>query len=149
MSHDWSWYGYELHYIPMKRTIFIEPFINTNNADLPDYKIYCFNGVPMMCQVICNRSHNETISHYDLNYNIQHIYDQIGFQAPPCQKPSTFNTMIQYARILSADFKFVRCDFYEIQGTTYFGEMTFVPGAGYLKYKDDMADYILGNQLCL
>lgn len=48
---------------------------------------------------------------------------------------------------LSEDFKFVRVDFYEINGKVYFGELTFIPGAAYIKYVNDKSDYELGNLL--
>ena len=37
---------------------------------------------------------------------------------------------IEIARELSADFKFVRVDLYDINGRVYFGELTFSPTNG-------------------
>ena len=39
--------------------------------------------------------------------------------------------MLKYAEILSADFPFVRTDFYCIDGKIYFGEMTLYPSGGF------------------
>ena len=38
--------------------------------------------------------------------------------------------MIEVAEILSADFDYIRIDLYEVGGRIYFGEATFMPGAG-------------------
>mgnify|MGYP002859132316 CR=1 FL=1 len=40
-------------------------------GDLPDYKWYCFNGEPRYCQVIQDRSTNETIDFFDTEWNHQ------------------------------------------------------------------------------
>ena len=53
------------------------------------------------------------------------------------QRPSRLNDMLEYSRILSADFPFVRTDFYETAGKIYFAELTFTPDRNYLrKYLD-------------
>jgi hypothetical protein len=40
--------------------------------------------------------------------------------------------MVEYSKKLSEDFKFVRVDFYDVQGRLFFGEMTFTPMGGYM-----------------
>lgn len=43
------------------------------------------------------------------------------------EKPKCFDEMVEIARKLSADFRFVRVDLYELDGKVYFGELTFTP----------------------
>ena len=50
-------------------------------------------------------------------------------------KPNNLDKIIEYAKILSSDFKFVRVDFLETDGELYFGEMTFTPTSGLLNIK--------------
>jgi hypothetical protein len=38
--------------------------------------------------------------------------------------------MIEYSRQLSQEFRYVRVDFYIVEGKIYFGELTFTPGNG-------------------
>ena len=57
--------------------------------------------------------------------------------------------MIEYSRVLSSDFKFVRVDFYEVGGELYLGELTFTPGAGFFKYKNHEDDIRVGDMLDL
>ena len=45
-------------------------------------------------------------------------------------KPTEWGKMIEYARILTKPFPFVRCDFYIVNSKIYFGELTFTPCAG-------------------
>ena len=46
------------------------------------------------------------------------------------EKPEHLEQMINIAKKLSADFKFVRVDLYDINGKVYFGELTFSPTNG-------------------
>lgn len=55
--------------------------------------------------------------------------------------------MVEYAKLLSEPFKFVRVDFYEINNTVYLGELTFTPGAYHFKYKDPADNIKVGDLL--
>ena len=57
--------------------------------------------------------------------------------------------MIRIARILSKGFPYVRVDLYWINGRAYFGELTFYPWTGYVRFEPDEFDFILGNQFSL
>ena len=64
-----------------------------------------------------------------------------GKDIPP---PACLDEMINTARILSEDFKEVRCDFYDIDGKLYIGEMTFTTGYGY--FSQEFYEY-LGSKI--
>jgi len=153
LSKDWSWWGYELCYSLIPRKIFIEKYMSDGNKDLLDYKFLCFNGKPMFCQIISDRNNsNKHLNYYDMNWNQCTEISRLDFKANYSishKEPYTFKTMKSYAEILSRDFKFVRVDFYEINNKVYFGELTFYPGASYIKYKDDKTDFYFGSMLNL
>ena len=150
LHRDYSEFAFEMFYKLIPPKIIIEPLMTDGHTDLTDYKFYCFNGKPHFCQVIANRSSNETMSHYTDGWIYNAAYDQVGHTSDPhIPKPYTYDQMYQYATILSSDFKFVRVDFYEIEGQCYFGELTFIPAAAYIQYKTDSTDYMLGNLLTL
>ena len=48
------------------------------------------------------------------------------------EKPIHLDDLLNYAKILSKDFPFVRVDFYEVDGVIYFAELTFTPAANIL-----------------
>ena len=53
-----------------------------------------------------------------------------GFYRDPdanFEKPPNYDLMLSYAKKLSAEFVFVRVDFYDFNNTVYLGEMTFTP----------------------
>ena len=53
--------------------------------------------------------------------------------------------MIELAEKLSTGFPFARVDLYNIQGEIIFGEITFYPWSGYVRYTPDSFDYELGK----
>ena len=155
MGRDWSWWGYELFYKRIDRKIFIEKYMQDENQknSLIDYKFLCFNGKPKFCQVISDRfSNKKHLNYYDMNWNPQIRISRKDFPANYNiihKRPKTFELMKEYSLKLSKDFKFVRVDFYEINGKLFFGELTFCPGAAYFKYTDDTIDFYFGNELNL
>ena len=53
------------------------------------------------------------------------------------------------ASTLSKDFPAVRVDFYHIEGKIIFGELTFFPWSGYMKFIPDEFDYQMGEKFVL
>lgn len=153
LSKDWSWWGYELHYIPIQRKIFAEEYKSDGAASLLDYKFFCFNGNPILCTVVANRNApGFCLNYYDTEWNPCTHISRTDIRANydmDIKKPANFERMKKLAAILSSEFKFVRVDFYEIGGEVYFGELTFIPGAAYFSYTDDAVDYELGDMLKL
>ena len=153
MSKDWSWWGYELNYIPIPRKIFIEPFMSDGHPDLIDYKFLCFNGNPVYCQAISDRHGPlKRLNYLDINWKPATDISRVDFPANYNiidRAPKLLSNMWSYAKQLSKDFKFVRVDFYEISGECFFGELTFLPAAGYIHYTNDSVDFKLGKLLSL
>ena len=129
----------EWPYKNVDRKIIAEVFLEEsdpakNNADLPDYKFYCFNGEPIYCQVIRDRRSKETIDFYDMEWNhmpfvgLNPIADN-GLN--PVAKPISFCNMIDICRKLSKDIPFSRIDLYTIDEKVFFGEITFYPASGH------------------
>jgi len=151
LSKDWSWYGKEMAYYPIERKIFAEKFVkDKSNGELTDYKFLCFNGEPKYCQVINDRGNKGFhLNYYDMDFNFVDI-SRTDVQNNPNsldKKPSSFDIMKKYAKILSEDFNFVRVDFYEIDANPYLSELTFFPAAGFQQYKNPETDLFLGSIL--
>ena len=144
----------QLHYTRIKPRIIAEKLlINKKEPDksLIDYKIWCFHGVPECVLVAYNRTKsNYSLSLYDLEWNnISDIAFNKGnshFCGTEITKPSSFDEMLEVAKILSKDFPQVRVDFYDIDGEAVFGEMTFTTGFG--SYSEEYYKY-LGSKIDL
>lgn len=151
LRHDSYHYGREWPYKFVKKQIIAEQNINNDCLrDIIDYKFYCFNGAPLFCQVIRNRSSNETIDFFNMEWQLQPFVG-LSLNAKnsetPISKPKSFEEMKEIARALSDKFPFVRVDLYEVGEKVYFGEMTFYPGSGIGRFKPEEWEIHLGDLL--
>lgn len=99
-----------------------------------DYKIHCFHGKPLFLEYIHDRDYGKKNNKFYSSafidiVNMKDRYDLEGECTPISEivLPSSFNEMLKYAKILSADFPYVRVDFYEENAKPIFGELTFTP----------------------
>lgn len=139
----------EFHYLPIEKKIFIEQYQNNGKQGLIDYKFWCFNGEPKFFTINAGNGHGP-ISYYNLDgskfkYKRSDIPNNINLK---WNIPKNLDKMIEYSKILSKNFKFVRVDFYEIKDKIKMGEMTFIPGGGYIHYSEN-GDLKIGEMLCL
>lgn len=147
-------FGYEtaeLHYTKIKPLILCEKYIETSGGVFPnDYKIYCFDGEPKVILTCTDRDKNLRLNFFDLNWNELQYMGTIADRAiNPPQKPKCLEEMIEYAKILSKPFKYVRVDFYDLNGKPLFGELTFTPARCAAWYYSDDGNKQLGDMLKL
>lgn len=136
--------GVEIHYHDIERKILVEQYMDDGHSTLHDYKFWCFNGEPGLYTINDGNGHGD-IMYYrmdDTEYNLYNVKANLNYK-----KPVNFSQMVEYARLLSKPFKFVRCDFYEINNIVYLGELTFTPGACVFKYKNKKDNYKVGEML--
>lgn len=148
MTCDYSLYAYEMYYKNIPRKIYIEPLLS--NECLKDYKFFCFNGEPKIMYIGDDGNYqNPTSDFFDMNFNHLDIIMRDPNSTITPSKPLNFEKMKQYAKILAQDFKFVRVDFYEINGKLYISELTFIPSAAYIHFKNPQHNLLLGEWLKL
>lgn len=153
LEKNWYRYGREYPYKDLTPRVFCEKLLEIDdNIDLPDYKFYCFNGVPEYCQLIQNRSTAETIDFYDMKWNRLEFWG-LNVRTKKADEdaicPVNYDHMIDVARRLSKGMPFVRVDLYNINGRIYFGELTFFPASGFGRFTPDKYNYIIGEKLKL
>lgn len=144
----------EPHYDQIKPLIIAEEFLIPDNGDLMDYKIFMAGGKPQLILVCSERKIGNgcKLSIYDTEWNIRPEW-LVGAHSNDCvsfiPKPKTLSQMLITAEILSKDFPQVRVDFYEVNGTLYFGELTFTSAAGNMTYisRDKLLD--IGKKVIL
>jgi hypothetical protein len=137
-----SWMGVkkivvaEPHYSKIERCIIGEELIQDEFYDLPtDYKFMCVNGKLHHILVVSERKgHDYKLYTYSLNWEKLDLLKDIYKHDKNIPKPKNLEKMIDYARILSKEFDFVRIDLYDTGNKVYFGEMTFTPQGGLLRY---------------
>ena len=148
MNREWP-------YKNVPRRIFAEQFVDPTpgSTDLTDYKWYCFNGEPKYCQVIQNRSSNETIDFFDTEWKHQDFIglnpDASGPSSNFPKQPNNLELHISIAKKLSKNMPFARIDLYESGEKTYFGEITLFPQSGFGMFKPEKYNKILGDMITL
>ena len=61
--------GFELHYMNIPPKIIAEQYLENNNNDLYDYKVFCFNGKAESIMFLSDRKQKLKMSFYDLQWN--------------------------------------------------------------------------------
>ena len=149
LKTDYGKMTMERHYSPIKPQIIIEEFLGEEGHLPTEYKIHVYNGKARNLYVVTGRG--EDIRYTEL-YTDWTPFDGSQFNGwkkadvtPP--RPDDFDKMCKIAEDLCAEFPFVRCDFYEINGKIYFSEFTFTPAKGTLILDDDSCDFKMGEWL--
>lgn len=141
--------GYEMQYENIKPRIFVEEYIKNTN-ELFEYLIFCFNGEPKLILFASGkRNEIQNCTMFDTEWNNLHFNYGGMLHKEEIPRPENFDKMLKIARKLSKDFKFVRVDLHNVDGKIYFGEMTFTPASGYMKFSERKYDRILGDMLDL
>ena len=148
---NYAYYSYyEMHYKDIKPQVFAEEFIDSIE-NIHFYEIWCFHG---KIEFILRKTH-----YADSDFFQQCFYNERWEKAPfymayymnndTMELPKNKDKIIEYAKILSKDFNFVRVDFMEVNNELYFGEMTFTPCSGFFKFVPDEFDLVYGQKLIL
>ena len=141
--------GYEMQYEKIPPKIICEKYLDSSGQYLPDYRFFVFNGKVKYVQVDdggVNNPHKRSFYTPDLimqpfSYNTR----DWPMHEEPVEKPKNYDKMFELAEYLGRDFIFVRVDFYNIEGKIYFGEMTFTPASGVMKWFQKEANLMMGN----
>ncbi len=127
-------YFYNSREYPYKKLIpriIIEEYLEDHKTDnLKDYKFFCFNGEPKVMYVSTDASQNAHTDFFDMEYNPLKMYIKDPNSDIPPDKPSKFEELKQFAKLLCIDFPHVRVDFYVVNDVVYFGEYTFYHNGG-------------------
>lgn len=136
LNNNYYWWGREWPYKNIKpRIIAEELLVDESGIELKDYKIQCFNGVPINTLVCQGRNSKEKVKYryFDLDWNF--LRYSVGDDQLPedfsMKKPTNYNTMIEIAKKLSRGFPEARIDMYNINGKIYVGEITLYSQSGF------------------
>jgi len=134
----------EGHYKSLKPRIIFEQLLLEDGVPADDYKIHCFRKNGQLTQIV--QVHSDRFRNHKVNlFSSDWTYLEMshGFeQAPPetVKKPDQLEELLDIADRLSASINYVRVDLYVSSGRVFFGELTFTPGAGSLRFHPKEAD---------
>lgn len=118
-------------------------------SELTDYKFFCFNGEPFMMYVSHDNAEHATTDFFDMDYHRLPIRMKDPNSDNPPAKPREFDEMGKYARMLAKGTPHLRVDFYVINHTVYFGELTFFHNSGLAQIHPEEWDRKLGDMIGL
>lgn len=145
----------EYPYKDVPHRIIAEQFlINGADSELKDYKFFCFNGKAEYCQLIADRTVDETIDFFDRDWIHQDfigLNPKVRHASVLASKPDNYDEMLEVADKLAQAIvqPFVRIDLYNVNGKIYFGEITFFPNSGTGKFRPVEWDKRFGEMITL
>ncbi|KWW14055.1 hypothetical protein AS888_00545 [Peribacillus simplex] len=140
-------------YKDIKPRIICEKYITQGEeAELRDYRFFCFNGEPKFITVDFSITDKEKTRRnlYDLEWNL--MKQEISYPKEltiKVEKPNKLNEMIYLSKKLSSSFPHARVDFYYINEEVIFGEITFFHQSGMGEIRPVEFEEEMGNWLQL
>lgn len=155
LKRNFYWGGREWPYKNVKPRIIAEEYMTDNceeNKDdfkpgLTDYKMLCFNG-KHKCSFVCSERNSKNglkVTFYNKEWEKMPFKRHYPSSNTLCEKPKTYDEMVELAEKLAEKLPFVRVDFYEINGRVRFGELTLYPGSGFEEFSPEVWDDTLGS----
>jgi len=126
-----------------------EQYLENENGELYDYKVWCFGGEPKYILFIAERQTHLKHAFYDTSWNrLPFAYSPRYEKLVP--RPGNLDKMIFLAKKLCQGFSHVRVDFYCLNdGSIKFGEMTFSTVSGCCKWDPPEYDLKFGQMINL
>ena len=135
------------------RIIAEELMQNDDGSQLVDWKLFCFDGEPLLLFYASDRyTKGEPLKFDWYDMDLRHLPIQSKGYPNANKKLEMFpewEDMKQVARNLSAGIPHVRADLYLVNHKIYFGEMTFFHDGGFVPIYPEVWDYTIGKWLVL
>lgn len=149
LARKWLRSGYaphlkEYYQERIAKRVLVEEYIGRGDTLPLDYKFYCFGGRVACILVMTGRGGELRTAVFSPSWDELDLEFTRVKPRPPPKPPLSLESMMRAAETLSADFPFVRIDFYEVDGVPKFGEFTFTPSSGLLRFKPRAYDAAFG-----
>ena len=146
----------EWQYKNVKPCIIIEKLLMDKNGKIPnDYKLHFINGKLAFTYCSVDREGKNYRSIYDADWNLlPFIWVPKGTEKQSCndpiERPASYERMLEIGTKIAQHFnKYIRVDFYDVDGKLYYGEITLHHGGGFDLFRPDEYDYKYGQMLDL
>lgn len=153
MIGNYYYRSQEWQYKNIKPCILVEKLLLDKNGHIPnDYKLHFFNGELQFIYCSVDREGANYRSIYspewkklDIEWVSRENHKAIPQKSIVC--PSTFPQMLKIGKVIAENFKYVRVDFYDVDGKLYYGEITLHHGSGYDTFVPELYDLYYGKKL--
>jgi len=143
----------ERHYRFIKPRLYFEQLLLDSAGKIPaDLKVHVFGGHPdgprIHTMIIADRFGDARGDIYDEQWRRLDV--RFGRYRPSdaaVPRPANWSEIERVATRLAEDFAYVRVDLYSTGDQVYFGELTFTPGAGRMRFVPESHEYFWGRML--
>ncbi|MFX1712305.1 ATP-grasp fold amidoligase family protein [Stutzerimonas stutzeri] len=148
---DYGKLSNEPWYSKIKPMVLVEKRLDPEpgETNLRDYKFHVFKqadgSFKTILEVHFDQGVNHNISYFDQDLNWLPITVEYPNIVTKITKPVNYELMLEKAKVLARDFTHVRVDFYNVDGSIYFGELTFAKTSGGAIFMHKMYDLWMGN----
>lgn len=153
LATNYYWREREWPYKNVKPRIIAEKYMeDSKTGELRDYKFFCFDGQVKYLFIASERNVKGTevkFDFYDENFNHLDLKQKHPMSSKVLEKPATFEEMKHLASLLSKGLPEARCDFYEVNGKIYFGEITFFHHGGMVPFHPSSWDKEFGSWIII
>jgi hypothetical protein len=151
LNIDYSKYSVEPQYKNIQRHILIEQLrpINRNKNYRCDFKVHCINGNPEFIEIPFYKNDRKYYQFYSVDFNLLNFTCFDTLINENIEKPIFWEEMLEYSKILSKDFSYVRIDFAPDIKKLHVVELTFTPCAATIPFSDKKIDFYYGEMLQL
>jgi len=138
LKNNYYYIEREWQYKNIKPCIIAEKMLTCNDGHVPnDYKLNFIEGKLEFIYVSVDREGTNKRNIYDSEWKPMYFTwarkgkDLSKLRGADIQPPSTLPKMIEFGSIVAKLYKYVRVDFYDVDGVLYFGEITQCHGGGF------------------
>jgi len=121
----------EWAYLNIRPRMMVEELLREpGRVDLPDYKLFVFDGRARLIQVDAGRHTDHRRNMYLPDWTsleVEYTYPRLNGEI---ERPASLGEMVEVAEALGSSVDFVRVDLYDVDGRVVFGELTNYPEAG-------------------
>lgn len=156
LSINYYYCSQEWQYKNIKPCIIVEKLLLDKKGHIPnDYKFHYINGELQFIYCSIDREGENYRSIYspkwkrmDLEWVAPNEHKG-GLTGKDIPLPKTYEKMKKIADEVAKSFKYVRVDFYDVDGKLYYGEITLYHGSGFDTFVPEKMDEIFGEKLNL
>ena len=138
------------------RRFVIEKLLETSEGKIPnDFKLHYINGELQFIYVSYDREGINDRCTYDAQWNrlpfvwVPKTSYTSKMNTADVPRPKSLDKMIEIGNEVAKHFKYVRVDFYDVDGKLYFGEITLHHGSGFDSFIPESYDEYFGKKLKL
>lgn len=155
MTGNFYYKTQEWQYKAIKPCILVEKLLLDKNGHIPnDYKLHYINGELQFVYCSIDREGANYRSIYTPSWERMDMewvppQEHRGHAGADIPCPISFGKMKEIGDKIARKFKYVRVDFYDVDGKLYYGEITLHHGSGFDTFVPEKYDWIYGKRLKL